>query len=140
MKLRLRKPPGNGHDVEFIFGVLFIPLLAAVLLLILRLSEHFPLYCVFHRITGYSCPACGSFRCAEQLLAGNIAQAFLSQPLVAILAAAAMLYAAYSWVVVLLKLPRLRVEDVSRGERRLMIGLAVAAILGNWAYIAFQGL
>jgi hypothetical protein len=51
----------------------------------------------------------------------------------------ALAYAAYSWIVVPFKLPRLRVEETTRAQRWLMGCLAVAAILANWAYIALRG-
>ena len=135
MKLVLRKPHDPGNDCELIFGFLFIPLFAAVSLLILHLSQRIPVFCVFHRLAGFPCPACGSFRCAQQLVAGPVRDAWLTQPLAAILVCMALVYAAYSWIVVLLKLPRLRVEGTTRGQRWLMVCLAVAAILANWAYI-----
>ena len=139
MKLFLRNLEKGETDFEFLFGVLFVPLFGAAALVILRLSAHVPLYCVFHRFTGFPCPACGSFRCAEQLAAGHIGQAWLTQPLVTILVILALAYAAYSWLVVTLKLPRLRMEGMNRGHRRLISWLAVAAILANWAYIALRG-
>ena len=43
-------------------------------------------------------------------------------------------------MVVLLNLPRLRVAGISRGQRWLMVLLAVAAVLANWAYIALRGI
>jgi hypothetical protein len=139
MKLVLRKSRNLGHDCEFVFGFLFIPLFAVVSLLTLYLSSRIPVFCVFHRITGFPCPACGSFRCAEQLVEGHIREAWLTQPLIAILVCTALVYAAYSWIVVLFKLPRLRVAETTRGQRWLMVFLAVAAILVNWAYIALRG-
>ena len=140
MKLVFRKSRDPGHDCEFVFGFLFIPLFAAVSLLILHLSPRIPIFCVFHRIAGFPCPACGSFRCAEQLVAGHVRDAWLTQPLATILVCMTLVYAAYSWIVVLFKLPRLRVEGTTRGQRWLMAGLAVAAILANWAYIALRGI
>ena len=137
MKLALRKPDDPRNDAEFVLGSLFIPLVAILSLLILR--SRIPVFCVFHRLTGLPCPACGSFRCAEQLAAGHIWEAWLTQPLVASLVFMAVIYAAYSWVVVLFKLPRLRVEGITRGQRWLMLGLTAAAILANWAYIILRG-
>jgi hypothetical protein len=139
MKLVLRKPREQEHDYEFILGFQFIPLFAAASLLILYLSSRIPIFCVFHRITGFPCPACGSFRCAQQLVAGHLREAWLTQPLATLLIGAALVYAAYSWVVVLFKLPRLRVEGTTRRQRWLMGGLAMAAIIANWAYIALRG-
>ena len=139
MKLVLRKPRDPGNDYEFIFGFLCIPLFAAVSLLILHVSPRIPIFCVFHRIAGFPCPACGSFRCAEQLVAGHIREAWLTQPLAATLVCLAVVYTAYSWIVVLFKLPRLRMEGTTRGQKWLMGCLTVAVILANWAYIALRG-
>ena len=139
MKPVLHKPPVPGNDYEFIFGVLLVPLFAAASLLVLHLSPKIQIFCLFHRLTGFPCPACGSFRCAEQLAAGHIGEAWLTQPLAATLACLALVYAAYSWVVVLFRLPRLRVEGTTRRQRWLMAALAAAAILANWAYIALCG-
>jgi len=139
MNLILRKPRDKEIDYEFIFGILFIPLFAAVSLLILHLSTRIPVFCVFHRIAGFPCPACGSFRCAEQLVAGHIWEAWLTQPLAATLVCMALVYAAYSWIVALFKLPRLRVEGMTCGQKWLLICLTVATILANWAYIALRG-
>ena len=140
MKLFLQNLQEGETDFEFLFGFLFIPLFAGISLLILHLSSRIPVFCVFHRFTGLPCPACGSFRCAEQLVAGHVREAWLTQPLVTILVCMALIYAAYSWVVVLFKLPRLRMEGTTCGQRWLMVGLTVAVVLANWAYIAWRGM
>ena len=140
MKLVLRKPSELAHNYEFLFGILFLPLFAAASLLIVSLAPHIPMLCVFHRLTGFPCPACGSCRCVHELLAGHFLEAWLTQPLITVLVVMAAAFAAYSWIVVLFKLPRLRLEGVSRLQRRLMAWLAVAAVLANWVYLAVRGL
>ena len=140
MKLALRRPITPGNDPEFFFGVLFIPLWAMGSLLILRLSSRFPLFCLFHRFTGFPCPACGSYRCAKQLMAGQFHEAWTTQPLTMILVGLAIIYAVYSWVVVLFKLPRVRILNITRAQRWGLAGLAIAVILINWAYIALHGI
>ena len=140
MKLALRNLQKGETDFEFIFGILFIPILLTVSLVIVGASSHLSIFCVFHRLTGIPCPACGSFRCAEQFVAGRVREAWLTQPLITILLCLALVYAAYSWMVVLLKLPRLRVAGISRGQRWLLVFLALAAVLVNWAYIALRGI
>lgn len=49
----------------------------AVLLLFFFEPTRVPIYpvCVFHRVTGLDCPACGSLRAMHQLLHGNIISA-----------------------------------------------------------------
>ena len=140
MKTALRNLQKGETDFEFIFGILFIPILFTVSLVLVGASSHIPIFCVFHRWTSIPCPACGSFRCVEQCVAGHIREAWLTQPLVTILMGLALVYAAYSWMVVLLKLPRFRVMGISRSQRRLLVFLALAAVLVNWAYIAFRGI
>jgi hypothetical protein len=126
-------------DYEFLFGFLFMPLLAGVFLLILRLSSYFPLFCVFHRLTGIPCPACGSFRCEEQLMAGHLRDAFLVQPLMTLIVLGCVAFALYSWVVVIFQLPRLRLEGVTRRQRRAVIWMAITLVVANWFYLLMRG-
>ena len=135
MKLVLRKPRDRETDYEFIFGFLLIPLFGAVSLLILRLSSRIPIFCVFHRLTGIPCPACGSFRCAEQLMAGHLWDAFLVQPLATLVVLVCVAFALYSWVVVILRLPRLRMEEVTRRQKWAMFLIVVALVVANWIYL-----
>jgi hypothetical protein len=50
-------------------------------------SEHrFYPQCVFHAMTGWSCPGCGSLRAVHNLLHGDFAMAFRFNPLLMVLA------------------------------------------------------
>jgi len=138
MKVELRKRGPGETDHELIWGVLFIPLLAAALLLVLQLGAAHGIFCIFHRATGFPCPACGSFRAAQLLLAGHWQDALILQPLAVLFTMACALYTAYAWTVVLLRWPRLRVKEVSRRDRWLLIGTGVALMLANWIYVALQ--
>ena len=138
MKIELQKRGPGETDHELIWGVLFIPLFAAVVLLALKLGATRGLFCVFHRATSFPCPACGSFRAAQLLLAGRWGEALILQPLAVLFTTACALYAAYAWSVVLLGLPRVRVTNLSRRERLLWIGALVALVLVNWIYVALQ--
>ena len=137
MKIVFRKPPALREDPEFIVGVLWIPLSGAVLALVLL--SRLPVFCLFHRLTGFPCPACGTFRCAEHLAAGQFREAWLTQPLAATFVLLAIAYVIYSWIVVLLQLPRLRVEGMTRRRGWLIAGVSAAAVAANWVYIAFHG-
>lgn len=138
MKIELRTRGPGETDHELIWGVLFIPLLAAALLLVLQLGAAHGIFCVFHRATGFPCPACGSFRAAQLLLAGRWGDALILQPLAVLFTTACALYAAYAWIVVLLGLPRVRVTNLSLRDRWLLIGTGVALMLANWIYVALQ--
>ena len=137
MKIALRKPSALREDPEFIVGVLWIPLSAFVLAGVLL--SRLPVFCLFHRLTGLPCPACGSFRCAEYLAAGQIREAWLTQPLAATFVLLAVVYMVYSWIVVLFQLPRLRVEGLTRRGWWLIAGLSGSAVLANWVYIVLHG-
>ena len=55
---------------------------AAVILFWFDPSQHgFYPQCMFHQVTGYLCPGCGSLRAMHQLLHGNVAAAWDLNPL-----------------------------------------------------------
>lgn len=72
------------------FGLLIIFTVLAVLFFVLNPNEHeiFP-RCVFHSVTGYYCPGCGSQRAIHSLLhlnfAGVVGNNFLFLPAVLLL-------------------------------------------------------
>ncbi len=128
-----RLPPG-APDPERTLGMLVFPaLLAASVIRLLLLPPGVLPGCRFRGWTGVPCPACGSSRAFYALLLGRPFVALRLQPLVVLASGAFAAYAAYAWVVVLGRLPRLR--GLPRiGLRRALL-LAVALILLNWAYL-----
>ena len=138
MKLSLRKRAKGELDQELLWGVLFLPLLATLFYLVVRFGADRGIYCAFHRTTGIPCPACGSFRAAQLLLQGRWLQAFTLQPLATTLAAVGFIYVLYAWLTVLFRLPRVRVENLSRTGWRMVVSTAVALVLANWIYVALQ--
>jgi hypothetical protein len=86
--------------------------------------------CLFKRLTGLPCPTCGMTRGVLAFLGGHVGLAFAYNPLalgVATLASAALLARATLGV-------GLRVE-LSRGEKKAAVILAVAILAANWAYV-----
>jgi len=138
LNLSFRKLTKGELDHELVWGVLFIPLLAVAFLLVVTFGAERGIYCAFHRTTGIPCPACGSFRAAQVLLQGHWLQAFAFQPLATTLVTAGALYTIYAWLVVLFRLPRVRVENLSRSAWRVVIGTAIALVLANWVYLLLQ--
>jgi hypothetical protein len=55
--------------------------LAAVLFVFDPAHSSFYPNCIFKRVTGWSCPACGCLRATHQLLHGHLATAFQLNPL-----------------------------------------------------------
>lgn len=132
MKLVWKRLAAGEDDPEFVFGVC---VLSATLLLVVIAALVPPDWipdCVFAHYTHIPCPTCGSYRALALLKAGDWSGALGTQPLVVAGGLLAVVYAAYSWIVVLGRLPRLRFA--SRPGRWLPL-LLVAAILGNWLYI-----
>ena len=70
---RAASPGGRGRAARLFVGVLAPALLLAALVWFLR-GGH--LICVFHELTGYYCPGCGSGRALRALLHGSFAEAF----------------------------------------------------------------
>lgn len=90
--------------------------------------------CLFHRLTGWPCPACGTTRGVLNLLAGRVAEAWLANPLMMtflplMLAATGYRVARRRW-----PWPAL----TGRG-RRVVWAAALAALLANWAYLLAAG-
>ena len=136
MRIRLKRLDRADQDHELVFGVLSLTLLFALSFLALKFPAYVP-GCALYDSTGIPCPACGSFRCGEALLAGRFGDAWSVQPLAVILSVCGLLYAAYSWITVLFRLPRVRVE-MTRREKGLVALLAVAVLLVNWVYLVLR--
>lgn len=59
----------------------YLPVIAAVLLLLAFALFSEPGLCIFRRITGIPCPSCGMTRSYLALFSGNLKSAFLMHPL-----------------------------------------------------------
>lgn len=91
--------------------------------------------CLFHLATGYPCPGCGSTRAMLQLAHGNFSAALAFNPLITVAALCALAWGLYAAAVLVLRLPRLRVSEVSRrGALGLRLGL-LAAVVANWWWV-----
>lgn len=137
MKLHWRPPIPGGHDPELIWGSLLI--LAAVLGdAWLSLGLPTPL-CPLHAFCKIPCPTCGSTRAADALLHGDVKTAFIHNPLMAAALLAAAVYLLYAAVVIIGRLPRLRIEALSPTETRAIRVLAILLIAANWLYLILRG-
>ncbi len=104
------------------------------------LNLHLPLpQCGFHVLTGLPCPTCGLTRATRQLLHGNVAGAFHFNPLGVCVAGALVLFDIYAAVVLALRLPRLRFDDISPVAARRIRIATVSVILINWAWLIAAG-
>ena len=84
------------------------------------------------------CLTCGGIRTLNALQAGHVAAAFRLQPLLTVLAIAAMAWVGYAVAGALFGVFRLRVQTTRR-EKRLLLTGAVVLILANWVYLIADG-
>ncbi len=91
--------------------------------------------CTWHDLTGFACPGCGSTRSARHLLAGDLRAAFAMNPLFFTGLAGVALYDLYAAVVLALRLPRLRLENIPPWLGHAARITAIAALLANWAWL-----
>lgn len=133
MKFRIRQLRPDETDFERLFGIYVLTPLLIVLAWLNHADRLWP--CLFKKYTGFPCPACEAAHAWNALLAGRIAEALVMQPLMTVAEIGAVLFVIYSWVIVPLKTPRLRVE----GVRPISIAAwIVALVILNWFYILWR--
>jgi hypothetical protein len=132
-----RRPiiPGS-RDHELVWGSIL--LLAALLATAWLFSGIATPRCLLHATSGIPCPTCGMTRATWHLLRGEIGAAFLLNPLMTAALLGAALYICYAAVVVIGRLPRLRIESLSPNEARVIRVLAILLITANWAYLIWR--
>lgn len=136
MTLRLDRVPKGSLDAECVWLVVFAA--TAVVGAAWLLSPLPTPACWFHTLTGQPCPTCGGTRCIRSLLDGNLPAAVQWNPLVAFGAVLAAAWSLYALVVIVLRLPRVRVGLTSPLESRaLRVGVALA-VVANWIYLVLR--
>ena len=91
--------------------------------------------CPFLAMTGYPCLTCGATRCAIAFLHGNLSVAWSWNPLALVALCGVALFDLYAIVVLLGRLPRLRVVDGTRAEKNVVRIAVVAVIAVNWIFL-----
>jgi hypothetical protein len=136
MTVSLRKPFRSETDYELIWLLVFGSA-AAFACIWIRLGLFVP-PCRFHAITGLPCLTCGGTRAVRSLLEGRIVNAIEWNPLAlaAVLGLAAFLV--YAFVVVVFRLPRLRVGALTRPAATFLRVALVVAIAANWIYLVYR--
>jgi hypothetical protein len=98
------------------------------------------LLCPIKTIVGVPCLTCGSNRALSAMLHLEPLCALAWNPLVVAGAMAWGLYSVYAAVVIIGRLPRLRLVGGQRHWRGPAIGVAVAAVVANWLYLYVAGI
>lgn len=122
---RLPRPPAWAAAVVGAWALL---VLAGVLLE--RWGAPAQETCLLHRLTGHSCPTCGSTRVVLGFIQGQWRQALWMNPFVAI-----GLVAGGLWLGLRLALGRTLRADLSPGERGVALALGLALLLANWIWV-----
>ncbi len=105
----------------------------------LRLNLPVPV-CTFHMLTGIPCPGCGSTRAMRQLLEGNFEQALHFNPLTVCVFAAIAIFDLYAVLVLLFRLPRIRVGPLPPKFGKWTRMFVLSSIALNWAWVIHAGL
>ena len=133
MKLQLSAPRPLRRNPGLAFGLLLLPFALLQVFLPSRLALH----CGLLERTGWPCPTCGTTRCLQLVLHGNLAGAFRMQPL---LFCAAGLFAGWliytsTALIFNRRVVQLRLE--SRKETFGMLGFLGLLLFINWTYLIF---
>ena len=94
--------------------------------------------CLFRKLTGVPCLACGGTRCVRSLAAFDLGSALAFSPLVALIALGVSVWTIWA-VVARLRGDPLRLRLVTDGAgRRLLRWVAGFALIVHWAWLYFQ--
>ena len=112
-------------------------LLSPIAALQLFAPDKWALHCRLAQWTGLPCPSCGTTRCLQLLLEGQLSAAWQMQPLMFCAATLAGTLLLYSILGSFFYWPSLRVVLNRKRERLAALLLTLTAILGNWIYLIF---
>lgn len=93
------------------------------------------LRCPFLAVTGYPCLTCGATRCTVAFFHGNFPVAWSWNPLAFLALAGVVLFDLYALIVLVARLPRIRVVDWTASEKNAVRIAVVAVVVVNWVYL-----
>jgi hypothetical protein len=91
--------------------------------------------CLFHDLTGRPCVTCGMTRSAIQFFHGHFLAALRWNPLVFAALCGWSIFNLYGFVVLVTRVPRLRLANFTRREKSVARYLTVALLTLNWLYL-----
>jgi hypothetical protein len=91
--------------------------------------------CAFHDVTGLPCVTCGMTRSAIQFFHGNFLAALRWNPLVFVALCGLSIFDAYALIVLVARVPRVRIARFSSAEKTFVRALVVASLAANWGYL-----
>lgn len=133
MKINFVQPLWHQRVIELGVGLLLC--VSAILMMLLPINL-IP-QCGFASRTGLPCLSCGTTRCLDYLARGDLANAFMMQPLFFVFAGFFAVWLLYTLLATAFKWPALRLRLESRREVSGALVLAALLILVNWTYLLF---
>ena len=91
--------------------------------------------CAFLAVTGLPCVTCGATRCAIAFLRGDFLSALRWNPLAFVAFCALIAFDLYAAIVVVGRLPRLRMVDWTAAEKSAVRIVAISLLALNWIYL-----
>src|SRR5213595_139768 len=91
--------------------------------------------CLFHDLTGLPCVTCGATRSAISFFHGHFLAALQWNPLVFAALCGLSIFNLYGFVVLVTRVPRLRLANLTRREKSVSRYLTVALLALNWIYL-----
>src|SRR5213595_4344754 len=91
--------------------------------------------CAFHDLTGLPCVTCGMTRSAIQFFHGNFVAALQWNPLVFAALCGLSIFNLYGFVVLVTRVPRLRLANLTRRKKNVARYLTVGLLARNWIYL-----
>jgi len=120
-----------------IAGLLILPLLVGVSFAWFHFHLPTP-QCFFREISGFPCPTCGITRGARSLFLGDIAGAWMYNPLNLFLPIFAFSFWLYCLGVVVRIFDPVRMSQLTISQERGLRYLIILGLLTNWMYVIFN--
>ncbi|MBC8233467.1 DUF2752 domain-containing protein [bacterium] len=133
MKIHLEKFPSNAIDHEMIWGGIGLLVLLIARFVPFSLLPKFN--CPFHILTGYPCPSCGMTRSFILMSHLKFWEGLNMNPLGALLFIFIATFVGYSFIVLVLHLPRIRFQVAERWEGVFIRIAFIFVIVINWIFL-----
>jgi hypothetical protein len=91
--------------------------------------------CFFHALTGHPCLTCGATRSATAFFHAHFLVAFEWNPLAFLFYGGLTLFNVYAMAVLVTRSPRLRIAQLSAGEKKFIRCSVIALLFVNWIYL-----
>jgi hypothetical protein len=92
-------------------------------------------HCEFLALTGHPCVTCGATRCAIAFFHANLFGAWKWNPLVFVTLCMVAIFDVYALVVLVTGGKRVRLTNISVGERTFVRFVVAVGLLANWIYL-----